>query len=62
MLHVKVFCVFQVTQQHDAVLAFYYMDGENKMKVTEIFEVTPAESEAIFPHPDLTTEGTLTLN
>lgn len=38
----------QVTSHHDAVMAFYYMDENNQVKVTEIFDVTKAESEAIF--------------
>lgn len=29
-------------------MAYYYMDDDNKVKVTEIFDVTKAESEAIF--------------
>lgn len=37
-----------MTSQHDAVMAYYYMDEDNKVKVTEIFDVTKAESEAIF--------------
>lgn len=41
-----------MTQQHDAVLAFYYMDSKNRVQVTEIFEVTPAESESIFPNKE----------
>lgn len=29
-------------------MAYYYMDEDNKVKVTEIFDVTKAETEAIF--------------
>ncbi|KAL0273132.1 UNVERIFIED_CONTAM: hypothetical protein PYX00_005879 [Menopon gallinae] len=40
--------ILKVTSHHDAVLAFYYLDEDNKVKVTEIFDVSKAESEAIF--------------
>ncbi|KAK6626382.1 hypothetical protein RUM43_006693 [Polyplax serrata] len=40
--------ILKVTSHHDAVMAFYYMDENNQVKVTEIFDVTKAESEAIF--------------
>ncbi|KAL1110173.1 hypothetical protein AAG570_008250, partial [Ranatra chinensis] len=36
--------ILEVTSHHDAIMAFYYMDDNNKVKVTEIFDVTDAES------------------
>ncbi|XP_046394008.1 uncharacterized protein LOC124161840 isoform X2 [Ischnura elegans] len=39
--------ILQVTSHHDAVMAFYYMDENNKVKVTEIFDVTDTDSPAI---------------
>lgn len=36
--------ILQVTAQHDAVMAYYYMDEDNKVKVTEIFDVTDSDS------------------
>jgi len=36
--------ILQVTTHHDAVVAFYYMDDQNKVKITEIFDVTEAET------------------
>ncbi|XP_063233395.1 patanin-like phospholipase domain-containing protein atgl-1 isoform X2 [Bacillus rossius redtenbacheri] len=32
--------ILQVTSHHDAVMAYYYTDEDNKVKVTEIFDVT----------------------
>lgn len=32
--------ILQVTSHHDAVMAFYYMDDDYKVKITEIFDVT----------------------
>lgn len=36
--------ILQVTAHHDAVMAYYYMDEDNKVKVTEIFDVTDSDS------------------
>lgn len=36
--------ILQVTSHHDAVMAFYYMDENNKVKVTEIFDVTDSQT------------------
>lgn len=38
--------ILQVTAHHDALMAFYYMDENNKVKVTEIFDVTEADENA----------------
>lgn len=35
--------ILQVTAQHDAIMAYYYLDENNKVKVTEIFDVTDSD-------------------
>ncbi|XP_050303226.1 patanin-like phospholipase domain-containing protein atgl-1 isoform X2 [Anthonomus grandis grandis] len=43
--------ILQVTSQHDAIMAYYYLDENNKVKVTEIFDVTDSESPVLqTPH------------
>ncbi|XP_052120170.1 1-acylglycerol-3-phosphate O-acyltransferase Pnpla3 [Frankliniella occidentalis] len=39
--------ILQVTAQHEAVMAYYYMDENNKVKVTEIYDVTDADSSVL---------------
>ncbi|XP_076231056.1 brummer [Calliopsis andreniformis] len=39
--------ILQVTTDQEAVMAYYYMDDNNKVKVTEIFDVTDSESQAM---------------
>lgn len=39
--------ILQETAHHDTVMAFYYMDENNKVKVTEIVDVTDADSSAV---------------
>jgi len=39
--------ILQETAHHDTVMAFYYMDENNKVKVTEIVDVTDAGSSAV---------------
>lgn len=39
--------ILSVTSHNDALLAYYYLDGENKMKMTEIYDVTDADTEAV---------------
>ncbi|XP_037025399.1 1-acylglycerol-3-phosphate O-acyltransferase Pnpla3-like isoform X2 [Bradysia coprophila] len=36
--------ILTVTSEHDAVYAYYYMDENNKVKVTEIFDMTDSDS------------------
>lgn len=36
--------ILQVTSEQEAVMAYYYMDENNKVQVTEIFDVTDSES------------------
>ncbi|XP_077297192.1 1-acylglycerol-3-phosphate O-acyltransferase Pnpla3-like [Arctopsyche grandis] len=37
--------ILQVTNHHDAIMAYYYMDENDKVKITEIYDVTNAEIE-----------------
>ncbi|XP_034195034.1 brummer isoform X2 [Osmia lignaria lignaria] len=39
--------ILQVTSEQEAVMAYYYMDENNKVQVTEIFDVTDTESHAV---------------
>lgn len=39
--------ILQVTSDQEAVMAYYYMDENNKVRVTEIFDVTDSESHAM---------------
>ncbi|XP_026672777.1 patatin-like phospholipase domain-containing protein 2 isoform X2 [Ceratina calcarata] len=39
--------ILQVTSDQDAVMAYYYMDDNNKVQVTEIFDVTDTDSHAM---------------
>lgn len=39
--------ILQVTSDQEAVMAYYYMDDNNKVQVTEIFDVTNSESHAM---------------
>ncbi|XP_060531802.1 1-acylglycerol-3-phosphate O-acyltransferase Pnpla3 isoform X2 [Cylas formicarius] len=43
--------ILNVTSQHEAIMAYYYLDENNKVKVTEIFDVTDSDSPVIqTPH------------
>lgn len=35
--------ILQVTSQHETIMAYYYLDENNKVKVTEIFDVTDSD-------------------
>ncbi|XP_052738212.1 uncharacterized protein LOC112053492 isoform X2 [Bicyclus anynana] len=39
--------IFNVTANNDALLAYYYLDSDNKMKMTEIYDVTDADTDAV---------------
>ncbi|KPJ16220.1 Patatin-like phospholipase domain-containing protein 2 [Papilio machaon] len=39
--------ILNVTAHNDALLAYYYLDSDNKMKMTEIYDVTDADTEAV---------------
>lgn len=44
--------ILEVTAHHEALMTFYYMDDNDKMKVTEIFEVTEAEAQKLSENKD----------
>lgn len=39
--------ILEATSNQEAVYAFYWVDDNNKMKVTEIFDMTNSDSPAI---------------
>lgn len=39
--------ILQITSQQDTIMAYYYLDENNKVKVTEIFDLTDAESSIV---------------
>lgn len=39
--------ILQVSSHHDAMYAYYYMDEDNKVKVTEIFDMSESDNPAI---------------
>ncbi|KAJ8725236.1 hypothetical protein PYW07_016194 [Mythimna separata] len=39
--------ILNVTSHNEALLAYYYLDSENKMKMTEIYDVTDADTDAV---------------
>ncbi|CAK1544746.1 unnamed protein product [Leptosia nina] len=39
--------ILNVTNHNDALLAYYYLDSDNKMKMTEIYDVTDADTDAV---------------
>ncbi|XP_044735220.1 1-acylglycerol-3-phosphate O-acyltransferase Pnpla3 isoform X4 [Chrysoperla carnea] len=39
--------ILQVTAQHEAIMAYYYTDENNKVNWTEIYDMTNAECEAL---------------
>ncbi|XP_019869560.1 patatin-like phospholipase domain-containing protein 2 isoform X2 [Aethina tumida] len=39
--------ILQITSQQDTIMAYYYLDENNKVKVTEIFDLTDAESPIV---------------
>ncbi|XP_059059486.1 uncharacterized protein LOC131852777 [Achroia grisella] len=39
--------ILNVTSQNDALLAYYYLDSDYKMKMTEIYDVTEADTDAV---------------
>ncbi|XP_063374820.1 1-acylglycerol-3-phosphate O-acyltransferase Pnpla3-like isoform X1 [Cydia amplana] len=39
--------ILNVTSHNDALLAYYYLDSNNKMKMTEIYDVTDADTDAV---------------
>lgn len=39
--------ILQVTSHHETIMAYYYLDENNKVKVTEIFDVTDSDSPIV---------------
>lgn len=39
--------VLQVTSDQEAIMAYYYTDENNKVRVTEIFDVTDADAHGV---------------
>ncbi|XP_070159427.1 1-acylglycerol-3-phosphate O-acyltransferase Pnpla3-like isoform X2 [Polyergus mexicanus] len=51
--------IFQTNTDQDAVLAYYYMDDNNKVQVTEIFDVTDSESHTMLSVDEIDTNRRL---
>lgn len=51
--------ILEVTRRHDALMAYYYLDENNRMKVTEIFDVTHADTSALLPAEEQETNQNL---
>ncbi|KAG5313569.1 PLPL2 protein, partial [Pseudoatta argentina] len=51
--------ILQATSDQEAVIAYYYMDDNNKMQVTEIFDVTESESHTMLSIDEVDTNKKL---
>ncbi|XP_011136998.1 patatin-like phospholipase domain-containing protein 3 isoform X2 [Harpegnathos saltator] len=51
--------ILQATSDQEAVIAYYYMDDNNKVQMTEIFDVTDSESHAMLSMDEVDTNGKL---
>ncbi|XP_011051317.1 PREDICTED: patatin-like phospholipase domain-containing protein 3 isoform X2 [Acromyrmex echinatior] len=51
--------ILQVTSDQEAVIAYYYMDDNNKVQVTEIFDVTESESHTMLSIDEVDTNKKL---
>ncbi|XP_050457183.1 1-acylglycerol-3-phosphate O-acyltransferase Pnpla3 [Cataglyphis hispanica] len=51
--------IFQTNTDQDTVLAYYYMDDNNKVQVTEIFDVTDSESHTMLSVDEVDTNRRL---
>ncbi|XP_014602624.1 PREDICTED: patatin-like phospholipase domain-containing protein 3 isoform X2 [Polistes canadensis] len=51
--------IAQVTADQDAVIAYYYMDENNKVQVTEIYDVTDTDSHGILSIDEVETNTKL---
>lgn len=49
----------KVTSEQDAIIAYYYMDDNNKVQVTEIFDVTDSESHTMLSMDEVDTNKQL---
>ncbi|XP_011645159.1 patatin-like phospholipase domain-containing protein 3 isoform X1 [Pogonomyrmex barbatus] len=51
--------ILQATSDQEAVIAYYYMDDNNKVQVTEIFDVTESESHTMLSVDEVDTNKKL---
>lgn len=51
--------ILQATSDQEAVIAYYYMDDNNKVQVTEIFDVTESESQTMLSIDEVDTNKKL---
>ncbi|XP_076302462.1 brummer [Lasioglossum baleicum] len=51
--------ILQVTTEQEAVMAYYYMDDNNKVQVTEIYDVTDSDSHAMLSIDEVETNKKL---
>ncbi|EZA49449.1 1-acylglycerol-3-phosphate O-acyltransferase Pnpla3 isoform X2 [Ooceraea biroi] len=51
--------ILQTTAEQEAVIAYYYMDDNNKVQVTEIFDVTDSESHTMLSADEVNTNKNL---
>ncbi|XP_018361043.1 PREDICTED: patatin-like phospholipase domain-containing protein 3 isoform X2 [Trachymyrmex cornetzi] len=51
--------ILQATSDQEAVIAYYYMDDNNKVQVTEIFDVTESESHTMLSIDEVDTNKKL---
>ncbi|XP_012056159.1 PREDICTED: patatin-like phospholipase domain-containing protein 3 [Atta cephalotes] len=51
--------ILQATSDQEAVIAYYYMDDNNKVQVTEIFDVTESESHTMLSIDEVETNKKL---
>ncbi|XP_011694955.1 PREDICTED: patatin-like phospholipase domain-containing protein 3 isoform X2 [Wasmannia auropunctata] len=51
--------ILQATSDQEAVMAYYYMDDNNKVQVTEIFDVTESESHTVLSMDEVDTNKKL---
>ncbi|XP_012279637.1 patatin-like phospholipase domain-containing protein 2 isoform X3 [Orussus abietinus] len=51
--------ILQITADQEALMAYYYMDENNKVQVTEIFDVTDADKHAVLSPAEVETNGRL---
>ncbi|XP_012230679.1 1-acylglycerol-3-phosphate O-acyltransferase Pnpla3 isoform X1 [Linepithema humile] len=51
--------ILQVTSEQEAIIAYYYMDDNNKVQVTEIFDVTDSESHTMLSMDEVDTNKQL---
>ncbi|KAB0797303.1 hypothetical protein PPYR_08297 [Photinus pyralis] len=54
--------ILEITSHHEAIMAFYYMDENNKVKVTEIFDVTDSDTVAVLTPQEIKVNKKLELD